>query len=266
MKIAVSGKGGSGKTTVSGTLARLFASEGYDVLAIDDDVNPNLALTVGIQGNHKVGPIPRDHRYIQTPKGETKLELAKTPKEIINDYGTTGPDGVAVLMVGEVEQADSGGMCRVHSIARGVLSGIVEDHEEVTVMDMEAGVEHLKRGTAKEVDVLLVVVEPYYKSLVTGRHTQELAVNLGISNVRVIANKVRHEHDLEAIEEFCTNHDLEIAAVIPYDDTIREADQEEMAPVDYDSDAPAVHAIRELADDLINTHSREQDRADSVKR
>ena len=256
MKVAVSGKGGSGKTTVSGTLSRAFADEGYDVLALDDDENPNLALTLGIPREREVPPIPGDLlQRVELPDGETELELAKSPDEIIEDYGADAPDGVKLLKMGEVDHAGSGCMCRAHSTAREVLSDVVEDREEVTVMDMVAGVEHLGRGTAKDVDVLLVVVEPYYKSLETGRRTRDLARELDIPEVCVVANKVRDDADREAIEEFCSDNDLEITAVVPFDDAVRRADQEGTAPFDHDPESPAVRAVRELADDLLSTHT-----------
>lgn len=252
MKIAVSGKGGSGKTTVSGTLARAFGQRDYDVLAIDDDENPNLALTLGIPRDREVPPIPGDLlERVQTPGGDTELELAKRPEEIVADYGAEAPDGVKLLKMGEVDHAGSGCMCRAHSTAREVLSSVVEERDEITVMDMVAGVEHLGRGTAKDVDTLLVVVEPYYKSMETGRRTKDLAADLGIPDVRVIANKVHDDTDWEAIEEFCADHDMEVAAIVPHDDAIRYADQRGEAPIDYDADAPAVGAIRDLADDLL---------------
>lgn len=251
MKIAVSGKGGSGKTTVSGTLSRALADDGYDVLAIDDDENPNLAMTVGIPREEHVDPIPGDLlKRVETAGGETELELAKAPQEIIDDYGVVAPGGVTLLKMGEVEHAGSGCMCSAHSTAREVLSSVVEDREEVTVMDMVAGVEHLGRGTAKDVDVLFVVVEPYFKSLETGRQTKDLAEDLGIPEVRVVANKVRDDTDREAIEEFCADHDLEVATVVPYDDQIRRADQSGEAAFDYDADSPGVTAIRELGRDV----------------
>lgn len=255
MKIAVSGKGGSGKTTVSGTLARSFARANNDVLAIDDDDNPNLALTLGIPRDQHIPAIPGDLlKRIETADGETELELSKSPQQIIDDYAAEAPDGVNMLKMGEVDHADSGCMCSAHATAREVLSSVVEDRDEVTVMDMVAGVEHLGRGTAKDVDTLLVVVEPYYKSLETGRRTKDLAEELEIPEVQVVANKVRDEHDREAIEEFCADNDLEIAAVVPFDDAIRHADQEGSAPIDHDPEAPGAQAIREFADNLIAAH------------
>jgi CO dehydrogenase maturation factor len=251
MKIAVSGKGGSGKTTLSGTLARTFAADGYDVVAIDDDENPNLAMTVGIPRERSVPPVPGELlKRVETPDGESELELTKTPDEIVADHGVAAPDGVDLLKMGEVDHAGSGCMCRAHSTAREVLSEVVDARDEVVIIDMVAGVEHLGRGTAEDVDVLFVVVEPYFKSLETGSRTKDLAAELGIPDVRVVANKVRDEEDRRAIEEFCERNELEIAVIVPYDRDIMRADQEGAAPFDFAADGEGVAAVGDLAAEI----------------
>lgn len=265
MKVAVSGKGGSGKTTVSGTLARAFATDGLDVLAIDGDLNPNLGHSLGIPHDQEVPPVPAD--YLQqvvtfAPERETELSLTGNSQKIINTYSVETSDGVNLLRTGVVDQADSGGTCVSKATGREILAEIVEERNEVVVMDMYAGVDHLATGTAKPVDTLLVIVEPYYTSLMTGRDTKELAAELDIPDVRVIANKVRNDTDRDVIDEFCVNHDLTIDAVIPFDDAIRQAAQDGTAPIDYDSDTPAVSAIRELADDLKKTHIQRRAQTD----
>lgn len=255
MKIAVSGKGGSGKTTLSGTLARTFAEEGYDVVAIDDDENPNLAMTLGIPRTEPTPPVPSDLlQRLESPDGGSELELTKTPDAIVDDHGIAAPGDVDLLKMGEVDHAGSGCMCRAHSTARAVLSEVVDATDEVVIIDMVAGVEHLGRGTAEDVDVLLVVVEPYYKSLETGSRTMELADELGIPDVRVVANKVRDDADREAIEEFCARHDLEIAGTVPYDREIMRADQEGAAPFDFAADGEGVTAVGDLARDIESTY------------
>lgn len=255
MKIAVSGKGGSGKTTVSGTLARSLADDGYDVLAIDDDDDPNLKFALGVPLDEAVPALPGGLlERVETAEGETELELTKSSEEIVDDHAVEAPGGVGLLKVGEVE-AGSGCFCGSHATASRVLSAVVPDREEVTVIDMVAGLEHLAISTAKDVDVMLVVVEPYYKSLETGRQTKDLALELDIPEVKVIANKVRDDRDLEAIEEFCEEQDLDVAAVIPDDEAVREADQEGTAPFDHDPDAEAVRVVRDLADRLAATRA-----------
>ena len=255
MKLAVSGKGGSGKTTVSGTLCRAIADQGFDVLAIDDDENPNLALTLGVGRETTVDPLPSNLlQRVEAPGGEATLELVMEPAEIITRYGHDAPAGIQLLKMGEVDHAGSGCMCSAHSTARAVVSTMVESRDEVTVMDMVAGVEHLGRGTTQDVDALLVVVEPYFKSLETGRRTKELASELGIPEVQVVANKIRDDTDAKAVEEYCESNGLSITATVPFDDAIRRADQSGIAPFDHDRDAPAVAAVDALAAELLATY------------
>lgn len=118
------------------------------------------------------------------------------------------------------------------------------------VLDLEAGLEHFSRGTPRHVDVLLAVVEPYYRSLETGRRVVDLARELGVPSVRAVANKVRDQGDEEAIREFCEGHDLPVFAAIPYDRTLVEAERRGAAPIDHDPDSPAVGEIRRLAERL----------------
>jgi CO dehydrogenase maturation factor len=225
------------------------------VLAIDDDDNPNLSLTLGVPRDEKVPPLPGGLlERVETADGETHLELTKSPEDIFEEHSVAAPDDVKLLKVGEVE-AGSGCFCGSHATASTVLSSIVPERDEVTVIDMVAGLEHLAISTAKDVDVMLVVVEPYYKSLETGRQTKDLAEELDIPEVKVIANKVRDDRDREAIEEYCEEHGLEIAAVVPDDAAIRQADQEGVAPFDHDSESPAVRSVRELADRLAEEHA-----------
>lgn len=265
MKVAVSGKGGSGKTTVSGTLARAFATEGLDVLAIDGDLNPNLGRSLGLPRDQEVQPVP-DHVLQQVvtyaPERETEFGLTEDFQKITNAYGVETSDGVKLLKIGEVNQADGGGKCVSRATGREILAEIAEERDEIVVMDMYAGVDHLAIGTVKPVDTLLIIVEPYYTSLVTGRDTKELAAELDIRDVRVVANKVRNEADRELIEEFCGDNDLTIDTVISFDDTIRRAAQEGTAPIDYDSDSPAIRDLRTLADDLRATHNLRRSQAE----
>jgi len=253
MKLAVAGKGGSGKTTVSGTLARTFAADGYDVLAIDDDDDPNLSVALGVPRGEDGPPIP-DELVTRLDPSENDFSYALTsPAEtIIDDHGIEAPDGVTLLKAGEVE-AGSGCFGSSHMTARLVLSNVVESPDDVALMDLPNGIEHLGLATAKDVDVMLVVVEPNYKSLETVRKIQPLADELGVPELRVVANKVRTDRDLEVVEDYCADHGLDIAAVVPFDDDVRRAEMDGSAPVDDAPDSSAVAAIRDLADDLVET-------------
>lgn len=117
----------------------------------------------------------------------------------------------------------------------------------MTILDTEASPEHLSRGTARYADGMLIVVEPYFKSLETGRRMAALAEDLGIDRVAVVANKVRDERDLEAVQQFVDRHGLELAGVVPFDPSFQGAERAEQAPLDFAPDAPAIEAIDALA-------------------
>ena len=121
----------------------------------------------------------------------------------------------------------------------------------MTIVDLEAGLEHLSRGTARHVETLFVVGEPYFKSLETASRSFALAKDLGIANVRMIANKVRSTRDEATVRDFASRHGLPIAAVVPYDEAVVAADERGTALIEYEPNAPSVSAIRRLADDLL---------------
>ena len=118
---------------------------------------------------------------------------------------------------------------------------------EVCILDTEASPEHLSRGTARYADAMLCVVEPYYKSLETGRRMAALANDLGLERVGLVANKIRDERELEAVHEFAGRHGLEIAGIVPFDEGMPEAERAQAAPLDFAPEAPAVAAIATLA-------------------
>jgi len=134
---------------------------------------------------------------------------------------------------------------------RGVLRGLVAETSRMAIVDLEAGLEHLSRGTARHVDTLLVVAEPYFKSLETAQRSFALARDLGIQTVHMVANKIRTARDEETVREFAGHHALSLAAVIPYDQAVVEADERGTAPIAHRPDAPSVTAIRRLAEHLL---------------
>jgi CO dehydrogenase maturation factor len=121
----------------------------------------------------------------------------------------------------------------------------------LVVVDMEASPEHLARSTAEAVDLMLVVAEPYFRSLETARRSVTLAADLGIPKVAVVANKLRDPSDRELVEAFCARHGMEVFVTLPYDDTLGDAERAGAAPVDHDADAPLVGAIDHLVDRVL---------------
>ena len=132
---------------------------------------------------------------------------------------------------------------------RHVIGALLEQDSTVTVVDMEAGLEHLSRGTGRHVDTLIVTLEPYYKSLETARRCAELGREIGIPRIVAVANKTRDDEDRAAIQEFAARHDLTLIGDIPMDDRLRKADLAGRAPID-EVDSPAIVAIRSLVDSL----------------
>lgn len=248
MKLAIAGKGGSGKTSISGTLARVIARDGNRVLAIDGDTNPNLALTLGIPAD-RINDVPVLPSGLLERKEEGGFALKRSLADLRASHSIEGPDGVTLLVMahpGE-EDAGSGCYCGMHATVRELIESATEVDADFTVLDTEASPEHLTRGTAKYADVMLTVVEPYFKSLETGRRMVELARGLGLGRVLLVANKVRDDSDLAAVREFADKHGLELAGVIPYDEAMQGAERAEASPLDFAPDGAAVAAIAAVA-------------------
>ncbi|MGI8730122.1 MAG: AAA family ATPase [Solirubrobacteraceae bacterium] len=246
MKLAIAGKGGAGKTTISGTLARQLARQGYEVLALDNDLNPNLSLTVGVPAEDISNLSTLSEEAVRTVDGR----LAQTLDEIRAAHGIDAPDGVTVLVAAEPRKADTGCMGRFHVAMRNIVDAAPDGPDHICILDTEASTEHLKVGTAKHVDALFAVVEPYFKSLESGRRILALARDLGIDSVGLLANKV-HEGELQSVLDFAGKHGLDVVGSIPYDECFRRAEQAAVAPIDFEPEADAVVAIGALARQLV---------------
>ncbi len=139
----------------------------------------------------------------------------------------------------------------MHATVRSVIEAASDAPQDICLLDTEASPEHLSRGTAQYADAMLVVVEPWFKSLETGRRMTALGRDLGLERVALVANKVREDGDLEAVREFAERHDLEIAGIVPYDEKLPEAERAGRAPLDHAPDSPAVAAIGALAREWV---------------
>ena len=252
MKIAIAGKGGVGKTTISGTICRVLAQSGERVLAIDGDPNPNLSVVLGIDKNKP------PHRSLSTDiierveDGKSWTFRVKMPfEEILSTFGQEAPDNVTLLIVGKPEQAGTGCMCGPHTVVRELIhSALTSENEATMVVDTEASLEHMKRGTSRYVDRMYMVVEPYYRSLEAAGRFAEMARQLAIKEVYAIANKVRNEEEADAIKEYCAKINLPIAVFVPYDENITAADLKGISIMDFDKNSKAVQAIQQFVKSL----------------
>lgn len=142
-------------------------------------------------------------------------------------------------------------MCGTHAAVRGILRELITHGDGITFADMEAGIEHLSRATISDVDLLLVVVEPYYKSIYTGQKVVEMGRELGLERIVGVANKVRNDEDRKAILGACERWGIDVIGEIPFDEALRIAEQNHQAPMDAAADSDAVNAIHALADTIL---------------
>ncbi|MFO8061224.1 MAG: AAA family ATPase [Bacillota bacterium] len=219
MKLAISGKGGTGKTTLSAGLARVFASEGYRVYAIDADPDANLASMLGI--TEEIKPLIELEDIIAERVGAKGGIFTLNPDvdDILEDYAVEH-DGVNFLRMGSIKAASSACYCPENSFLRSIINSLVFYRDEVVIMDMGAGIEHLTRGTAAGVDWMLVVCEPSRISIETAGVIDRLAREAGIARVGFIGNKIRTERERQYLREHLPG---EILALVDYDETLLES-------------------------------------------
>ena len=256
MKIAVAGKGGVGKTVVAGVLASFLAEKGFKVLAIDADPSPNLALTLGIPLDlaNEIVPISENAGLIEQ-KTSTGIggvyRLTFTVEDIIEKFSVKSPCDVNLLVMGTVRSAGGGCTCPANAVIRALLQHLLVERDEVIVMDMEAGVEHMGRGTAKHVDILLIVTDPSLKSMETARKIHSLAVEAGVEKVFIVGNKVSVSGEAELIERFAADNKLLLLGIIPYDEQILRADVQGKTPLEYARESNGVATIRKMGEKLL---------------
>jgi CO dehydrogenase maturation factor len=253
MKIAVSGKGGVGKTLVAGTLARLFAKDGYKVLAIDNDSAMNLSYTLGIdeETKNKIVPISEMKEMIQERTnvpgaGSGVYNINPEVADIPDRYKVKGPDGLELLVLGGIQEPATGCLCPENALIRTLLYNLFVKRDEVVIVDFEAGLEHLGRGTAKGIDVMLVVSEPSQKALDLSSKIIQLSKKLGIINIYLIANKLIDEQQLDVVNGLIKDWDVPLFHTIPYDTEIGKADLKAIPPLDYAPDSIAIKSIENL--------------------
>jgi CO dehydrogenase maturation factor len=253
MKIAVTGKGGVGKTTFAAVLSRLYAAEGRKVLAVDADPDANLgsALGFGPEELEGITPISKMEELIAERTGSGKESYGKFFKinpqvDDIPDRFSLEKNGVKFLLMGSVKTGGGGCVCPEHIMLKRVISHLVIARDDVVIMDMEAGLEHLGRGTAEMMDIFLVVIEPGERSIQTLQKLKPLAADLGIRQISVAANKVRNQDDEGFMRSRLSNENL--LGFIHYSEEAASADRQGISP--FDAGGTIIEEIRKIKEKL----------------
>jgi CO dehydrogenase maturation factor len=251
MKLAVSGKGGVGKTTFSALLIRALSEQKKRVLAIDADPDANLAAAVGIEGAEEIVPISemKDLVYERTEAkpGSIGGFFKMNPKvDDLPDALSATLDNIKLMRLGGVKKGGAGCICPESTLLKALITHIVLARDEVVIMDMEAGIEHLGRATARAVDRLIVVVEPGRRSIDTAMHIKQLAGEIGLDKISLVGNKIRGEKDRQFLEQHLP--DFDFLGFLPFDDALIEADLNGMSP--YEADSAAKSEIIKMIEKL----------------
>lgn len=249
MKIAIGGKGGVGKTTLTALLASAFRNKGKKVIVVDADPDPNLAGALGFKEAGNIVPVSQMKELIEERTGAKPGSFGSFFKmnptvEDLPEKLSLEHDGVRLLVMGTVKSGGAGCVCPESVLLKNLITHLILGRDEVVIMDMEAGIEHLGRGTSGAVDRLIIVVEPGRRSFETAERIKQLGSQIGIKNFGIVGNKVRSQSD----REFITGSAMEIPVLgfMPYSSDIIEADMRGIPAAQADNNLrEAVAAIAE---------------------
>jgi CO dehydrogenase maturation factor len=262
-RIVVTGKGGVGKTTITALLAHLFARKGYTTLAVDEDPQMNLPYAVGIprEESNRIVPLAKNFDYVEEKTGARPgagwgmmLRLNPDVSDVVERFGTRGPGGVNVLVMGTIEQAAGGCLCPENTLLEAVIRYISLRENEVILMDTPAGVEHFGRTIARGFDQALLVTDPTFNAVQVVRHAASLAKELGIRTIWLVINRVRSDDDVRKVRELMGDRMALISGqfVLPYDESLI-ACEPDVRPV-LDGTSSFAEQIRDIQVRLEEVH------------
>lgn len=241
MKVVISGKGGAGKTTVSGTLARIFSEKGYKVLAVDGDPSMNLHTSIGVANPTPISKLKLiAERAVISPG---IYNLNPRVEDIPDKYAST-KENIKLIVMGTVEKGGEGCVCPENTFLRAMMRHLVLKRDELLILDTEAGVEHLGRKTAEGFDLMLILCEPSMKAVEAANRICALARQIGVKEIYAVGNKITSKEQEKFISE---NLNFEVLDFIPFDEEIMKSDLANEPLIDYSSNSEALNIIRELA-------------------
>jgi CO dehydrogenase maturation factor len=252
IKLAITGKGGVGKTTVASLLCRAFTDSGYSVLAVDADPDANLATAIGFKEEIDIPPLTEMKELIEERTGAKPGAIGSffklNPKvDDLPEKLWKEKNGIKLLRMGTVKKGGGGCICPESAMLKTMVQNLLLFRKEAVIMDMEAGIEHLGRATAQAVNPLIVVVEPGKRSMETARQIKSLAKDIKLVNIAIIANKVRSQHCVDFLKKEAG--DIPILGFLPFKDDILKADMESLPP--WEVCPEALEIIKEIARKLV---------------
>jgi len=259
IKIAVTGKGGVGKSTLAGVLAHLANNDGKKVLAVDSDPDANLAFALGIPAaeREQIIPISKRSELIEERTGAKLKQFGQIFKlnpdvsDVADRFGYNFK-GINLLVLGAIESGGSGCACPESAFLRNLLSNIIVQRDEFVIVDMEAGIEHLGRATAKSVDLMIVVVEPTSQSIATARSITKLAHEIGVANIAFVGNKVESDADKSYLRDQLP--EIKPLGYIPYSERIKESDRDGVSLIDH-LNGGTLQVFRDIFHKIITDNS-----------
>ena len=254
LRVAIVGKGGAGKTTIAGALARALAARGLRVLAIDADPDANLASVLPLDHGERPQPLARQPQLLRQAAGQDVVPpglflLNPDTAELLPQGTVTWGGGQPLVALGWGKSGGEGCYCAEHAVLRRLLAKATAATADVTLIDSEAGLEHLSRGTIAGVDLVLVVIEPGRRSLETAAAVRDLAAGLDIRHLHCVVTNYRSADELHTISGWLEDQDWPIAAAFPFDEAIRQADLDGVPP---ELAGEFLRAARQLADFLLD--------------
>lgn len=236
MKIAITGKGGVGKTTLAALLAKAWVKRGFKLLAIDADPVASLAEAIGYPHPEKIIPLSEMADLIEERTGAKPGKIGQmfklNPKvDDLPDKIAYQHNGIKLVVMGGVKTGGSGCVCPESSLIKSLIRHLLLDRDERVIIDMEAGIEHLGRSTADAVDWLIIVVEPGLRSIHTAHRIKTLAEQIGIKRIVAIANKIKSEDDKQFVFNYLDK--IELIGNISFSDLITKLDRKEIVELDY---------------------------------
>ena len=261
MKIAISGKGGVGKTLLSALFCKEFVQSGYSVIAIDADPDANLAATLNFPHPEEITPISELSNLIEERTGARPGQAASffklNPKvDDLPEKYSLQHNGIRLMVMGRIKRGGTGCYCPEGVLLQALLTHLLVQRDEVVVLDMEAGIEHLARGTARAVDRLIIVVEPGKLSIDTAHRISKLAEDIGLENIAVVGNKIRDRQDKEQLAASLVG--FKLLGFIPYDRAVVEAEMANLPVLDA---SPLVNReVSNIYQSLLSTDDSENNK------